>query len=327
MKNFYFGTSIARMFAVALLVVCSQQETLAQSAEQGNENFKMQQMISLREAQVRAQKLQVEAQKAQIEYEYTARSLNMPVVNASASLSKGMSSSRDVRRIKDGTLQLDSTITVSEDGINDTKVVYAYDKYGNWTLYAWYQRESHDSDWYCTSKTIEDYDDAGNQTYYAVYQRDWETKELYCYSESRREWNDNGSIMWSEQNNYDATGAVEYNYRYDYTYDENGNLTTETSTTYWAEMDLKTTTITDYTNNENGYPIESKYYMLTDGEKVLQSTSTYFYSGNGSAVKCIQRNADGAVTIYDLSGRQIEEMSKGINIVKANGEVHKVMKR
>lgn len=326
MKNFYFVKSMARMFAVAVLFIGAQSEMSAQSAEQRNENLKEQQMNKLREAQANAQRLQAEAQKAQMEYECMARSLNMPVVNTSASQPQGMTSGKNARRVQDGTLQLDSTITVTEDGLNDLKLEYAYNEDGKMTLEAWYQRESHDSDWYCAGKTVEDYDDAGNQTYFAQYQRDLDTKVLYCYSEVTREFNDNGNVMYSHQNSYDATGAVAYKYNYDFTYDENGNLITETYTFYWAEMDLESVSVTDYTNNENGYPVESKQYSLKNGEKVLQSTCTYYYSGKSSAVKCTQRNADGTVKIYDLSGSQIEEMTKGINIVRANGETRKVMK-
>jgi len=103
-----------------------------------------------------------------------------------------------------------------------------YDNNGYQTLYVGYFWNNETNDWRKSDKQETTYDNNGNRTMYALYfwngSNDWrgELKNEYTYD------NNNNRVLyiyynWDEENN---DWIVYFKYRYENTYDNNGNLTT-----------------------------------------------------------------------------------------------------
>lgn len=75
---------------------------------------------------------------------------------------------------------------------------------------------------------------------------------------------------------------------------------------------------------------DDKLYAVIDIDMVIMQVHVVFGSDITSGIDnvTVTPNASGVDEIYDLSGRKLNEMQKGINIVrKADGTTVKVLKK
>lgn len=262
---------------------------------------------------------------------------------------------------ENGYLSLDASYnwdSSTNTWIGSKKYEYAHDEAGHQTLSASYTWDYSTNTWSGVAKTEWGYDEAGNTILYVQYNWDYSTntwiydrKYEYAYDEAGREtfeaeyiWNstdgswlcqkyleeeydaESGRLLSFKLDNWDETGTLTMSQRDEYTYDEEGNTLTHKQYFYSSDYDLATNNITEFSYNDHGYIEESRTYSLGDNdEKTLKLISTYYYTSVTTDVKCVERHSDGTTRIYNLDGKQMDSLTKGINIIKTDGKTRKVV--